>query len=182
MRLIFETRMDDESLERIRNGDEAAFTAMVRRYEHAMLCTSFRILGQQADAEEVRQCVLLGIWKEPRNLPSAKRFSAWLHRCVVNESIKRIRIRKRQHHRNSILAQDLPHSADELQDHEFEEVREAMAKLAPEQRAILSLKFDEQLTVREIGRVLESPHTTVQSKLTKAIDDLRSLIQDLSKN
>ena len=169
--------MDDESLERIRNGDTAAFTAMVRKFEHAMLCTSFRILGQQADAEEVRQCILLRIWQEPCNLPSAKRFAAWLHRCVVNESIARLRHDKRQHHRNSILAETLSDSVDQHQDHEFEEVRDAMAKLDPEQRAILSLKFDEQMTVREIGRVLEKPHTTVQSKLKKAIDDIRSLIQ-----
>lgn len=165
--------MDDESLERIRNGDTAAFTLMVRQHEHAMLRTSFRILGQQADAEEVRQCILLKIWQEPKNLPPAERLEAWLYRCVVNESIARLRSAKRQHDRNSMLAETLSDSENASHNHEADEVRDALEKLPAEQRAILSLKFDEQMTVREIGRVLEKPHTTIQAKLTKAIKELR---------
>ncbi len=51
-----------------------------------------------------------------------------------------------------------------------------MLQLEPEQRAILSLRFDEQLTIREIGSVLKQPHTTVQSKLRRAIEQLRNLM------
>lgn len=171
------TQLDDERIERIRHGDADAFSAMVREHEHGMLCSAFRILGQQADAEEVRQCVLLRIWQSPQKLPSANRLAGWLHRCVVNESIARLRRKKREQLRDAQLAETLPSSVIEQKECEFERLRNAMAKLDPELRAILSLKFDEQMTVREIGDVLETPYTTIQSRLKKAVEKIRSLMQ-----
>jgi len=61
-------------------------------------------------------------------------------------------------------------------------LRNALEALEPEQRAILSLRFDEECTIREIGSILEQPHTTVQSKLDRAIARLRELLDVSVRN
>ncbi|MCA9140248.1 MAG: RNA polymerase sigma factor [Planctomycetales bacterium] len=168
--------IDEILLEKIKSGDIEAFTALVRAVEHKMLCTSYRILGQHSDAEEVRQCVLLKIWEKPETLPAGDRFWAWLHRCVVNESIAKLRRIRREQERNAGLSIRPVQPTSGAHCCEVDQLRKAMDKLTPEQRAILSLKFDSQMTVRQIGQILEQPFTTVQSKLKKAVAELRALM------
>ena len=169
--------IDTETLTRLQARDAHAFATVVRTYQHEMLCTAFRIIGRQADAEEIRQRVLLRIWESPHKLPSAESFEAWLRRCVVNASITWLRKEKRERQRNADIAATLVSSAASRTHDDVEQLKASLAKLPPEQRAMLSLKFDQQLTVREIGRVFEQSHTTVQSKLNRAIEKLRSLMQ-----
>ncbi|MCA9202873.1 MAG: sigma-70 family RNA polymerase sigma factor, partial [Planctomycetales bacterium] len=52
----------------------------------------------------------------------------------------------------------------------------ALAELSPDARAILSLRFDEDLTFREIAVLLDRPPSTVKSQLAKAIAQLRDLL------
>ena len=57
---------NEELIQRLRQQDADAFVQIVRTFEQPMLRTAYRILGQQADAEEVRQTILLRIWSVSR--------------------------------------------------------------------------------------------------------------------
>jgi RNA polymerase sigma factor (sigma-70 family) len=96
----------------------------------------------------------------------------------VNESIRFLRQR-----RTSLRArQDLaaargrppaePAAGQEDAD-EHSDIRLALACLTDEERALLSLRFDEGLTVREIADVLERPRSTVHFQLEQAVQLLR---------
>lgn len=170
-------QLDDETAEQLRNGDPEAFTVFVRLFEQSMLRVAFRLVGQQSDAEDVRQAVLVRIWKNPRRIPCGSHLPAWLYRCVINESIAKLRRRKSEQARNEHSAEMLTESAEDPAGDEFERLRQAMLRLTAEQRALLALKFDEQMTVREIGRTMEIPHTTAQSKINKAVDEVRTLMK-----
>ena len=77
--------------------------------------------------------------------------------------------------RGSRVADTTP--LEQLQDHESrEQLAAALAKLSPEERALVSLRFDENLTYREIGEVLERPASTIKSQLSKAIARLRTAL------
>lgn len=174
---------NQELIERLRRRDRAAFTQIVRTFEHQMLRTAYRIVGQQSDAEEVRQSVLLKVWQSPEKIPERKSFEFWIRRCVINEAIELLRGRQREHKRNSnSLSQRPAASGPDERDDDAEHLKAALGNLEPEQRAILSLRFDEQCTIREIGDILDQPHTTVQSKLNRAIDQLRKLLNPGVKN
>lgn len=168
---------NEELIDRLRRRDKAAFTQIVRTYEQPMLRTAYRIVGQQADAEEVRQTVLLKIWQSPDKIPAAQPFDYWIRRCVINESIEVLRRKERDVRRNSnSVVANLKHADPAEWTVEAENLRVALDTLEPEQRAILSLRFDEECTIREIGNILEQPHTTVQSRLNRAIHQLRELL------
>ncbi len=168
---------NEQLLGRLRSRDRSAFARLVRTHEQQMLRTAFRIVGQQSDAEEVRQSVLLRIWQSPEKLPEPQRLGSWLHRCVVNESIALLRRRKRYERRHVDSLEQVHLETQSTCEDEAELLRDAMSQLEPEPRAILSLRFDEQLTIREIASLLQQPHTTVQSKLERAIGRLRSHLE-----
>ena len=169
--------IDSEILKRLREGDIRAFEHVVNTYQHEMLCVAARIIGQLADAEEVRQRILIRIWQAPQKMPSAEFFEAWLRRCLVNESISYIRQQKRRDLLTSEFVDSRISTSTDEGDFDIEQIRLSLSQLAPEERALLALKFDQQLTVREIGQVLERSHTTIQSQLERAIAKLRSLMQ-----
>ena len=171
---------DDEKdlVARVRNRDPIAFEKLVGKFEHVMLRTAYRIVGQQADAEEIRQNVLVRIWQSPQRLPTTSPIGYWIRRCVINEAITMLRRNERDKRKENssvefrLAANELSSCGDEA-----ESLSLAMNSLTPEQRAILSLRFDDQLTIREIAKTLERPHTTIQSQLTRTIDQLRGLLK-----
>ncbi|MCA9175125.1 MAG: sigma-70 family RNA polymerase sigma factor [Planctomycetales bacterium] len=168
----------DELLQQVRRHDTAAFTQFVRRHEQSMLRTAYRIVGQIADAEEVRQVLLMRIWQSPDQLPPAGQLGGWLQRCVINESIALLRRRQRDQRQLAGVSETVPTATQPPDwDGETERLRHALNELEPEQRALLALRFDEQLTLRQIAEVLGQPHTTVQSKLQRAIGQLRARLQ-----
>ena len=137
-----------------------------------MLKIACRIVGQIADAEEVRQRVLLRIVQDPERVMEVRNAAAWLRRCVVNEAITSIRTRERQH--CEPLSEMVGTTPNGTADDDSRMLFDAMQTLDPPMRAMLSLRFDDGLTIREIADVLETPHTTIQSQLQSAVAVLRS--------
>jgi len=145
-----------------------------------MLRIAFRIVGQTADAEEVRQSVLLRLVQEPKRASGIRDVASWIRRCVVNEAIAHLRKARRRSYTtlDPQLASCPPSSpSDDL----TLQIQSALSELEPRQRALLSLRFDEGLTIREIGDALQTPHTTIQSQLQSAISALRSRLNLLSR-
>jgi RNA polymerase sigma-70 factor, ECF subfamily len=170
--------LSDETLSRWASGDRQAFLDAVRPWQDAAHRIAGRIVGNLHDAEEVWQSLMLRLLRNEVALPPAAKFGAWLRRCAVNESIGFLR-----HRRASLRARqefagvprlEPPEPAEEFLDGEqHSDIQQALARLSDEQRALLSLRFDEGLTVREIADVLEQPRSTVHFQLEQAVQLLR---------
>ena len=102
----------------------------------------------------------------------------WLYRIAVNKSLEAIRkedARKRMHERaarepeflpDSLIVQNQKNGERMVLDRELQmEVHQGLDRLAPEMRAILTLRYLEELSTPEIARVLEIPEGTVRSRL-----------------
>ena len=171
--------MDDDAmlLRRFASGDRDALNQFVRRWESSMLRIAYRIVGQAADADEVRQTVLLRLVQNPTCLPQTGSTKAWIRRCVINESISWLRRRKRlrfvelheSHEATAAPAATASHENEET----VERVRAVLEKMDPRDRALLALRFDEGLSLREIADALDTPHTTVHAQLKAAIRTVR---------
>lgn len=165
----------DALLHRIAARDPAAFTEFVRAHEQMMLRTAFRIVGQMADALEVRQNVLTRIWRQSEKIPHrAASLEAWIRRSVINESISLLRTANRRMQREHKSSKSEAAESEADRDCESTALRVALQQLSADERALLSLRFDDMLTIREIAKTLEKPHTTIQSQLQRTIDKLRS--------
>lgn len=171
---------DAQLLQRFADGDRDALADFVRRWETPMLRIAYRIVGQVADAEEVRQTVLLRMVQNPARVAQTRNVAGWVRRCIMNEAITLLRKRER------IRGEPLPPGVVCAPEHEVEDdvsslLRDAMRTLDPNTRGMLSLRFDDRLTIREIAEVLKMPHTTVHSQLQSAIRALRIQLNSLSR-
>lgn len=87
---------DEELMEAVRNGDEAAYRALVRRHLGAVSRYAFRLLGDRHETEDVAQETFLKLWTgASRWRPERARLSTWLHRIAHNLCVDRLRRRAR---------------------------------------------------------------------------------------
>lgn len=100
----------------------------------------------------------------------------WLHRIVVNRAIDWTRSRAL---RNEVEAEAVGETAAAPGDDEGvgEEIVAALGRLNPEQRAVVVLRHLLEFTPGEIGRILDLPRGTVNSRLRRGLDALGCAIE-----
>src|SRR4029434_72214 len=87
---------DAELAERVADGDQAAFEAVMRRYNRALFRTTRAILRDDAEAEEALQEAYLQAYRTIKSFRGEARLSTWLARIVANEALMRLRKRERR--------------------------------------------------------------------------------------
>jgi RNA polymerase sigma-70 factor (ECF subfamily) len=173
---------DAELITRLQRGDRDAFTLLVRRWEGPLLQIAYRITGQMAEAEDVRQRVFLKLFEASGALRRPEQFAAWIRRAVVNTALSVLRQNKRRAGLNYRLREhtstvDESHPGDSLiAEEQARRLAGALSQLEPEARALLSLRFDEDLTFVEIAAVLGQPASTIKSRLARTVNRLRGLL------
>ena len=173
---------DCELLQQFIEGDRSAFAKLVRRWEAPLGRIAYRIVGDVAAAEDVQQIVFLRLLESYETLQNKNQVAAWLRRCTVNVAITELR-RRNRHPRTgesmvgnwTALVSSDP-SAALTASEETTRLQKALACLDCDQRALLSLRFDESLTFREIATIVGRPVSTVKSQVRTAIGRLRALL------
>lgn len=174
------TSQEDRSLvEATLQGDASAFESLVRRYEKPIYNASYGITGSRDDALEVAQAAFVKAWDNLASYDPSFRFFSWLYRIAVNEALDLVGRRARFSEGDEPL-QNLPAEQDperELSQSESStRVRRAVARLRPEQRAVIVLRHFQGCSYREIAEIVEVPEKTVKSRLFSARQELRALL------
>src|SRR5215813_6284648 len=169
---------DEQLMAQVARGDEAAFRALSHRYAAHAIALARRILGNDADAEEVVQEALLRLWVHaPRWRPAAA-FRTWFYRVVVNLCLNRKR-------RAPFAAlDDVEEPIDPGTDASVEfETRQtegmlaaAIAGLPERQRAAIILTYHEGLPNAETATVLGTSVSGVETLLVRARRSLRKAL------
>jgi RNA polymerase sigma-70 factor (ECF subfamily) len=170
---------DDERLARARAGDTAAFADLVRRYQAMVFSLAWRIVSNRALAEELAQDVFLQLHRNLAQLQSGAHVVHWLRRVVAHRAIDVARQHARRPQAN--LA-DVPEPAMHVIERDplmVRRLRGLLATLPAAPRAVLTLRFQEDLEPSEIARVLEMPVNTVKSHLRRGLAVLRGRAQEL---
>ncbi|WP_245884875.1 RNA polymerase sigma factor [Glaciihabitans tibetensis] len=164
---------------RAADGDVAAFEALVYRHGALMRVYAAKVLGSEAEADDVVQDVFIQAWGQFDRLHDPRAVRSWLMRMVSNRSIERIR--KRKDH-VSVDDWDAPTKATESPEHVVE-VRMQLGALSavvdrlPEmQRQCWALKEIGGVPYADIAEQLDIPISTVRGQLARA---RRTIIQEM---
>jgi len=174
---------DQALLERIRQGDRAAFETLVVRYQGPIYNAAYRVLGRAEDAADIAQVVFLRIAEKLDDYDPQYKFFSWIYRIAVNESLNLLR----RNGRDDPLGDDMdfpgPDSADpEWQAGEAQlarRVQAALMRMKADDRVVLTLRHFSECSYREIGVILAIDEKTVKSRLFEARGRLRGLLADL---
>lgn len=180
--------MDDDSLiNGIRRGDVATFESLFRAY-YARLCSfALRYVNDTAVAQDTVQDLFLNLWQKRKQLEVRTSVRAYLFAALRNRLLNkstRLRLEQRLFERGDI--EDLAVSdATLLSDVLLAMgdtkviVRAAVDSLPPACRAIVRLRFEEDLSYAEIAETLGIAPKTVENQLAHARKLLRAQLPDL---
>jgi RNA polymerase sigma-70 factor (ECF subfamily) len=167
-----------------RRGDTLAFNRLVLKWERTVYNVALRMLQDRDEAAEATQEVFLLAFKNIRHFREKSRFSTWLYRIALNRCVTRARQKPPGVHL-SLDDEDAQISSarqlrtSETQSHEVirlenrKRVLTALSHLPPDQRAVVELKFFQDLTFEDISAVLETPLSTVKSRLYAGLEMLK---------
>jgi RNA polymerase sigma-70 factor (ECF subfamily) len=166
------------SLERARGGDLLAFRELLRAHKARVFSIALRFTGRRADAEELAQDVFLKLHGTLAQIESDAHLKHWLLRTVSHRCIDRLRHDSRQPQLVPIdaIAEGMEPVANEAGHDPLAgaRLRRLLRELAPDARAVMLLRFQEDLDPAEIASVLAMSVNTVKSHLRRSLDWMRA--------
>src|SRR5579872_774468 len=175
---------DAELMLRVREGDEACFTALLERHRNAVIHFLYRMVLNQAVAEELAQDVFLRVYRFRRNYEPRAKFTTWLFRIATHLGLNWIRDEWHEKTKES-LDQEQDGATRQVRDRSrtveqemvyqvrLREVRQAIKTLPSKQRAAVMMHKYEELGYAEIANVLRCSESAVKSLLFRAYESLR---------
>ena len=173
-------------------GDTAAFGALVRRHQDRLYHTVYRLVDNAEDAQDVVQEAFLNAYQSLEGFKGDALFFTWLYRIAVNTAIslkrkRRVMVRLSGGSEGGQGAEPADPSDLSRPEHALEQaeqgrrVREALARLSPEHRAVLVMKDMEGQKYETMAEILQVPIGTIRSRLHRARLELRELLELLEK-
>lgn len=169
-------------IERAQQGDADAFGELVWRYRDTVYTLAVRLVGPDL-APDVTQEALIRAWRALPRFRGDAALSTWLHRITVNTAWT---MRKRASRHDAAPLDDTFEDLSAGPEHAGvlvgvrADLREALAKLTPGQRAVVVLRDVYGWSHAEVGRELGITQTTAKVRLHRARKRLRELLEEPS--
>jgi len=173
-----------ELLIRLKNGDMLAFDKIYERYSHKLFSFVFKILKNEAEADDIVQEVFVKIWESRENMSDHKFLNSYVFTIAYNNSIdlirKRINSNKYLEHLKSLsVIQVTPPVVSEIEFNELNsQVERLIADLPERQRQVYLLHREKGLTYPEIAEQMGISKNTVENHMVKALKYLRKNIDN----
>jgi RNA polymerase sigma-70 factor, ECF subfamily len=155
-------------------GSRDALEELFRRHWRATHRAAFLVVHDSAAAEDIAQESFLAAIRALDRFDLRRPFGPWLHRIAVNRAIDWSRSRKL---RREVVVAEEPALETGGERQLSDDVLAALGELGPEQRAVVVLRYLLDYTPGEIGEMLGMPRGTVNSRMRRALDRLRPLIE-----
>jgi RNA polymerase sigma-70 factor, ECF subfamily len=168
-----ESCAESDSLVRARAGDRFAFASLIRQHQRVVYSLAFRMLSDGHEAEDLAQEVFMQLHRRLADIESDAHLLFWLRRVTTNLAIDRLR--QDQKHRVLPLDDD-PGIADEPMESDpllQRRLRALIAQLPAAPRAIVLLRFQEDMDPTDIAEALDMSINTVKSHLRRSMETLR---------
>jgi RNA polymerase sigma-70 factor (ECF subfamily) len=182
---------DIELVQEVRNGRRQAFTALMRRYQERVYWVARRIVGSHDDADDIVQETFVKAYLALGEFRGDSSFFTWIYRIAVNLSLNALRKRQVLNylHESELLSRILPSQDDPGKDLENSEIESALQRavttLPEKQKAVFVMRYYDEMTYEEIGRVLKTSVGGLKANyfhaLRKVREYMRHEIQDGEK-
>ena len=173
------TRRDAELLAAYAAGDGAAARALIEAHAPRLLALARRMLGSEAEAEEVVQEAMLRLWRNAGNWRQGEaRVSTWLYTVTRNIGTDRLRrARTTPLPAGFEPADPAPGAAAGIQDRaRAEALRAALAELPERQRSAVEMRHLDELTNPEIAEIMGLTVEAVESLQARGRRRLKELL------
>ena len=169
---------------RVLQGNTNAYSYLVEKYKRMAYTLALKLVKVPEDAEEIAQDAFVKAFLALDTFKGESKFSTWLYKIIYNVSIARLRIKQLEvisidDDQNSDF--DVCETDDFLTQLTIEEqnaiVRSCIGKLPAEERALITLYYMNESTVKEITHITGDTESNVKIKLFRIRRKLRVMIK-----
>ena len=174
--------LSDEELVTVAKGEllhvTLAYEELMRRYQRTLFNVCARYLGNERDADDVCQEVMLKVLHGLKQFEGKAKFKTWLYSITYNECITQYRKEKRK--RRLLEALSLDGQEDESEPEapvgESQRLNLLLAHVNPIDREILVLRFVAELEFQEIADIMHMGLSATKMRYKRALEKLRNQI------
>jgi RNA polymerase sigma-70 factor (ECF subfamily) len=167
---------DEDLLSRAAAGETVAFRDLVILHQRSVYSLAVRMLSDRHQAEDLSQEVFVQLHRNLTAIESSSHLTYWLRKVTMNRAIDRLRREPRYETTSLDDASTIAAEGQETDPLLQRRLRTLIAELPPPARAVVLLRYQEDLDPVEIGRTLKMPVNTVKSHLKRSLAVLRDQI------
>ena len=180
------TRLVDEQdlIARAQRGDIQAYEQLVQQYEQIAFRVACLITHEEHEAADAAQDAFLRAYRSLHSFKPDQPFRPWLLRIVTNAALNRIQAAQRrermtERYTRQVMVEDGGLSIEGLAVKREQQRRlfAAVSRLAPDQQALIALRYFLELPEAEVAAALNIPRGTVKSRLHRTLAKLREIIR-----
>jgi RNA polymerase sigma-70 factor (ECF subfamily) len=184
---------DAEIMLRVREGDDAGFNFLIEKYRKAIINFMYRMVHNQAVAEELAQEVFLRVYRSRETYRAEAKFTTWLYRIATNLGVNHARDTKHERSAPTVYLDqpdpetgttpdvaDMHATAEEelVRDERMRAIRKHVMALPERQRTAVLMHKYQGLDYKEIGAVLHLSESATKSLLFRAYQTLRERLKE----
>jgi RNA polymerase sigma-70 factor, ECF subfamily len=184
---------DAEIMLRAAAGDESAFNYLVEKYHRPILHFLFRMVRNQAIAEELAQEVFLRVYRARQSYRAEAKFTTWLYRIATNLTVNYARDHRRERAvqtvyldapdeetgaKPEVACDELSAEQNLLRKERMKAIQGHVMALPERQRLAVVMHKYQGLDYREIGAALKLSESATKSLLFRAYQTLRGQLKD----
>ena len=154
---------------------EEAFASAVKRNSQRLYLIALSFVKNTYDAEDILQNVFIKLWKYPKPFSDETHLDKWLTVVCVNESKNCL---KYPFWRNDNAEDFVFDSSDDMDSAEKSDLYNAVMQLPKKERAVIHLFYYEDLSVKDIAKMLKMKEAAVKTRLNRARNKLKERLGD----
>jgi len=163
--------LDAETAARFQAGDLEALRRIVEFYQERLFRMGMKLLGGRDEADDFCQDTFLRIFEKRHGYDPSRLFEPWFFKVAVNVGREQLR-RRREIPIGNNFPQDSVEAKGEqmlIKQEQQHQVQKALAQLKPKYRQSLALRFESDLSLKEIAGILGISLGTVKSRLSRGL-------------
>ena len=167
------------------DGDKRAFGEIVNRYRKMVARTVKGMLGDSVFAEDIGQEVFIKLYYSLSEFRGEAKLSTYIQKIAVNLTLNEIKRRKRffsmfsQKGNNEMYEFEVADYDTEERKEASEIVNKALLAMDPKFRIIVTMRMLQGYSTKETAEILDLPLGTVLSRLSRAQEQLRNILEKL---
>jgi RNA polymerase sigma-70 factor (ECF subfamily) len=177
---------DETLVKHAQSGDADAYADLVLRHQEIAFRVAYLIVGDANEAQDAAQEAFIKAFYGLRRFRQGAPFRPWLLEIVANQARNQRRslsrrgaatLRATLAERATSLREQASPEADILTREYHQEIRRALEKLRDDDRLVVAYRYFLELSEAEMASVLGCPRGTVKSRLSRALERLRSMLE-----
>mgnify|MGYP001185014621 FL=1 len=178
---------DTELINKVLGGDKAAYADLMKRHQRFVFTLALRFAKNREDAEEIAQDCFIKAYRSLNTFRNTSKFSTWLYSIVYTTAMTFLRKKRLdiqsidteagllnvENHVSDLKSDELEHKSKMV----F--VNRAIDQLLPDDAAVITLFYQGEQSLEEIGQALGMETNTVKVKLHRARHRLKEKIENI---